>query len=739
MSLQRKNIFISAYFFAIVSIVLGFAVPMDAHADTVNNAATTTPSSNLTNGLLGYWPLHAETTYWTSAFGGTTADASGNGHTGTLTALGKATSTAIGKIGQAIKFDGVTPGARIAIAGTSTFGSLSALTASAWINVSAGGSGGGAIVTTEGNSINGWKFYTNSTQSIGFEVKYSTTPLSVTSNNATMFFNKWNFVVVTWDGSTNATNAHIYINGVEPSYASQVNGVGSRSSDTAVTIGNVSTGSTRELTGKIDDVRVYNRVLSQNELQALYHLGVSTVNKNATTTGLGNSDLNSGLSAYWPFDAKYIVYGSSGNLGTSTDASGNGNSAAIKNENRLQSVTLGKLGQALKFNGSAYTQGPSGIIGSGATSVCAWINQAVSVGSVNAIVANTKFIFYTSNSNNTIGLTSDGSTNAVAANNTVINGVWEYVCGTRDASGTTNLYVNGTLSGSANQSSGSPSTSTFNTNVAAKGNGIANFYNGSIDDVRIYNRVLTATEISQLYSQGVATVNKAPSGTNLKNGLLLNWSFDGKYTSWNPASTTLGTTTDLSGNGRDGTIKNIRRSAMVPGRIGQAISVASTTSNSQAVTLNVPLITSTTTAISYGGWFYIKNPGQTSIPSSVGVVGQNIFSLPNSGFFLYQSSANRYQCNVNANAGPLTPASGVVANHWYHLFCVSTGTVMSVYLNSILVATSSATGSVFPNNQAFSLSAIPGDGAINGYADDIRVYNRALSAAEVKAIYNLGK
>src|SRR5208282_4191380 len=55
---------------------------------------------------------------------------------------------------------------------------------------------------------------------------------------------------------------------------------------------------------------------------------------------------------------------------------------------------------------------------------------------------------------------------------------------------------------------------------------------GSIDDVRIYNRALSAQEVALLYALGqvkVADINK----TSLTSGLVGYWSFDGGTLHWN--------------------------------------------------------------------------------------------------------------------------------------------------------------------------------------------------------------
>ena len=52
-----------------------------------------------------------------------------------------------------------------------------------------------------------------------------------------------------------------------------------------------------------------------------------------------------------------------------------------------------------------------------------------------------------------------------------------------------------------------------------------------MDDVRIYNKVLSPCEIGQLYTLG--TANVAHSNTDaLSNGLIGYWTFDGSATNW---------------------------------------------------------------------------------------------------------------------------------------------------------------------------------------------------------------
>ena len=82
--------------------------------------------------------------------------------------------------------------------------------------------------------------------------------------------NMWNHVAVTWDGSPTANNVHIYVNGIESTYQLSTSGFGTRATDTIskLYIGN-NQSNTSGWAGNIDQVRIYNQILSIQEINAL--------------------------------------------------------------------------------------------------------------------------------------------------------------------------------------------------------------------------------------------------------------------------------------------------------------------------------------------------------------------------------------------------------------------------------------------------------------------------------------
>ena len=123
--------------------------------------------------------------------------------------------------------------------------------------------------------------------------------------------------------------------------------------------------------------------------------------------------------------------------------------------------------------------------------------------------ANNYYRFYVENSANP---TSGGMVYVQNTAGSVPPNKWTHLVGTYDGAGNLRMYVNGIL----NNSTASSTVSTINAStrrfmIGASDNGTActGFYNGSIDDVRVYNRALSATEIEEFYNQ--TQINEAIS------------------------------------------------------------------------------------------------------------------------------------------------------------------------------------------------------------------------------------
>jgi hypothetical protein len=241
----------------------------------------------------------------------------------------------------------------------------------------------------------------------------------------------------------------------------------------------------------MDDVRIYNRILSASEVTQLYNIGASKMAVSRTL-----SPLKSGLVGWWTFDGPNMV-------NNVTDSSGQGNTGFMNGFTSTSSAQIpGKIGQALSFDGvNSRVLTGSDFIGTSDVTVTAWIFPRSSGGSaLGEIINNGKFLFYTRGSSQNLAFKAQDSTLSQSANNSITYGTWQFVSVTR--SGTTvNLYVNGVLSGTANQTNDAPLAGSTNVFIGNR-NGNAEGFDGYIDDLRVYNRVLSTSEVSQLYNLG---------------------------------------------------------------------------------------------------------------------------------------------------------------------------------------------------------------------------------------------
>jgi len=98
-----------------------------------------------------------------------------------------------------------------------------------------------------------------------------------------------------------------------------------------------------------------------------------------------------------------------------------------------------------------------------------------------------------------IAFYSDGSNIATSASNSISFNEYQLVCVTRTDAGLANIYINGKLSGSANQNSGTPVAGITNIIIGNTNVQTATF-DGLISNPRIINGLLTAQEAMQIFT-----------------------------------------------------------------------------------------------------------------------------------------------------------------------------------------------------------------------------------------------
>ncbi|MDD5464429.1 MAG: LamG domain-containing protein, partial [Candidatus Moranbacteria bacterium] len=242
----------------------GRAGNWDIGADEMQEAVMETQQSspNLDAGLVGHWTFDGQDISSTIA-----KDISGNNNNGTINGATKA----IGKLGQGLNYSVATN--VVTIPDKDSLDGMAQLTLSAWINPRTSGVGTsyGRILEKGNSGLYNFYFVSNNVEcDIGAVAAVTTT------NPFVGKFNSWHHVDCVYDG----VNISIYLDGVSVASAPKTGAVATGAA--AFTIGNNVAGD-RTFDGKIDDVRLYNRALSTNEISQLYHKGLVEVRETGTT------------------------------------------------------------------------------------------------------------------------------------------------------------------------------------------------------------------------------------------------------------------------------------------------------------------------------------------------------------------------------------------------------------------------------------------------------------------------
>jgi len=219
--------------------------------------------------------------------------------------------------------------------------------------------------------------------------------------------------------------------------------------------------------------------------------GTSYYVASGTAMQSGTCLLTNGLVGWWNFN------------GNTNDASGNANNGV----NNGATLTAGQNGQAngaYSFSGSANyidllnpTVFPSG---TSARSMCTWAKTNATTGYswifAYGTANNNAAMFLGNNGTQLLG-GSYGASSDITIDNFWTAGTWRQLCLTFDGA-TATLYADGA------QLSSRTAPWNLTRAVAAIGRQVNNgeYWNGSIDDVRLYNRALSSSEIQALYGSG---------------------------------------------------------------------------------------------------------------------------------------------------------------------------------------------------------------------------------------------
>ena len=451
-----------------------------------------------TSGLAGYWRFENESL-------GTATDYSGWNNTGTVT---NAIQTN-GIIGNAYNFDPAGGYDHIDIKDSSSL-NTPYLTGSLWIKIPSYQSWERVLSKyyyyAEG-SKGSWVLMFDDTGKLYAAFNMSTWWDGVTSDSV-IPLNTWTHVAFT----SNGTHATIYVNGKTDGTKYTGVGVWVNPYPYKLCIGVSCNGtdSQNAFNGTLDEIMLFNRSLSTDEVAELYQSQVTygtQTNFTLSEQNTGDADVNydffrnGTVAGMWHFDE------GSGN--TTVDSSGNGNKGTLTNMNTTGNATSGwnstdcKYGSCLKFDGvDDYVDvgNANSLNITDAITISAWIKagdvttdggltRRIVTKTVYLLAAGDKAFFRVIN-------TTDGDNSLSYTWSSADIGVWHHIVGTYDSNGGTNnlrLYQDGVLVNSATRF-GKISTNVMNV-IIGRHSASSGRFNGTIDEVRIYPRALSSAEI----------------------------------------------------------------------------------------------------------------------------------------------------------------------------------------------------------------------------------------------------
>ncbi len=542
------------------------------------------------------------------------------------------------------------------------------------------------------------------------------------------------------------------------------------------------------------------------------------------TTSAGSGIPTSGLVGYWKFDT----------AGTSQiDSSGNGNTGTFVGNATITTADK-KVGTgAATFDGTGdymtVADSPELRVGPGDWAISFWQKTSgtadqdiLNKGAGGSVPREYEISDSVTNHQLYIESKTGGVTEtALSAANSYVNATWHHVVIMMDQSANMQpyFYVDGVQKTVSSDGMTTTPTATTDTLFIGTRSASTRFFNGLIDELRIYNRLLTPSEISALFAEasgggGDTTAPTAPTNLAVTGDsttqVNLSWTASTDNVgvtsyevqrcsgaSCTPAGTAVGTPTGVTfsntgltagttygyrvraldsstnassyssivygttiptsglislwsfdGNAADSVGSN--NGTLVSGAavgsshyvIGtQALSLVA--ANSYVNTTNITQMNNAS-AITVSGWFRDPNP-------SAAAPYRYLFGKYVSGFNDFSLAVGAGNMNVDIGNGSADTfgswtgyGSTISANTWYSLVLVYDGTQAAANRITLYVAgtarTLNLTGTIPATTQGLATTFKIGarDASNNffddGYVDQLRVYNRALSPAEITAI-----
>jgi len=351
-------------------------------------------------------------------------------------------------------------------------------------------------------------------------------------------------------------------------------------------------------------------------------------------------------------------------------------------------------------------------------------------------------------------LIADFEDNATSANHSVVsnavlvNCVWTHLAVSYNTSTDTwKIYINGVLDktesagGNFTPQSLSDVNACIGSSLNTGGTIRPGFFNGRIDEVRIWNIVRTDAEITANYNSEIMIASglAARYGLNENTGIVANNSIAG-------ANGDL-TNAPLWVAGFNQTETVTKSSVSLNGK-HDYISFGKGDGTAGNPTLNVTVFT-------LEAWIKIEGAGVTASSGSGGVVaipiiakGRGEGDAPanlNMNYFFGIDAANKLVADFEESGGPNHPVTGtatVATGVWVHVAASYGSGTWNLYINGVLDKTESESGAIPVSNSiqhasigsALNSTGVT-EGFFNGKIDEVRIWNIMRTGSEVSTNY----
>lgn len=663
-------------------------------SDSYTQSFSITGSSDSTasnDGLIGYWPLHE----WSGRANDLGSDQDHGSVTGTVE---KGVSGRGGLTSYSFNGEGI-----VSI-GPDKVDSLSQFTVTAWCNVevfNGSDSSHGLDTNVVSNADNStWRLSDNDSFQLGYNSNGEITLYldddgnhEHISGDTQVGTNEWHHLAVTHDG----TDAILYLDGSEEVTWNHPLPL---DNDNYFKIG-AGFDKDQALNGRAQEVRLYNRVLSGGEIDDLYSIGSG----DRTTQSL-HDGTDSGALSRWKFDTGGVREDSWGGRTVDDNSSSGTTENAVRGTANVLDGTDDYLGL-----------GSTGISRDDSFTVNIWAYKRGSTES-----STDEVIWLSDKSDNNNGrlyIEAGNSLYQLYTNSDIIRSNYSFRNGwtmhTFACDGTeTEYYINGVFQGRVVDTISIP-------NILVGQDNNTRFFDGFVDDARIYGRRLNQVEISELYQWGTRGKDLRDVTTSNKNSLFAWWKMN---------ETSGNTLEDSSGNNRDATSFGAG-----PDRTGTESTPIYDSgyimdgSDDQIETS----FSSLTTPFTLSVWFKpdIITGGQYTLFSNYNATQDDLF-------FNHANTDGDLRFLLDNGGDARSPDNVVKKDNWNHGVAVVANGEQVLYCNGSEVARASgpSNGSTINNGSNYHIGSRP-DGAKNfdGSLSSFRIYNRGLTPQEVSYLY----